>query len=725
LASPQQNPKHEPRTNHQRHFKKQVDRLGPRLETTLHRTEAHPSHHRITNKKRRARDNFKEKQDKKLEQRKGKASITTTMTTSTSTIVPTTLMQIPCCLCGTMIAPNAANQCTNCLAQQFDLKGVLQGKSGDMLLIKQCRQCRKYARTDTCWEACEPESNPLLSICMKHIPALKAGSVAQNQYQLQLVDAIWVWTEPNNMRLKLRLTVRAVLENVPVQQRVLVEFIVKFHQCPDCNREYTNRTWQALVQLRQRRDNGAPRKGLAALEMALARNKEIRKHVLRIDSCRHGLDFYFLTQANAQSFAQFLSRLAPMRLKTTQKMVSEDLKNNTANMKHTFACDMVPLCRHDLILVPKSGSGGGTSGNSNHGCKLAGRLCVVTKVARVIHLMDASPKRTIDMDQYRTELSADAYYRGGGDKTFPVLQTSERMVRFVVLDVELIGDNPASSASGTNDDEESPSLYQGPNISSVEKYALADVQVARESDLGSNDTIYNCVSHLGHLLQPGDVVLGYDLVSTASTLSTTHPTLGVVDIEQVLHSNFIRPDVVLVHKVHEASTKSQKKKNHPDDGDDDDDAVGKNFRGTGSKKKLTKKKERRNKKQDKRKRELAERAARMGFLGGDEEDDDVEQHLPPPQGESDDDDDFYENGEDGAKMTNINWDDRVASNDFASQLENDPELAAELQLVEQELVTMELQTKNGPTTTSDSAATENQIPTEETSEDNNGEIEAN
>jgi nonsense-mediated mRNA decay protein 3 len=645
-------------------------------------------------------------------------------------IVPTTLMQIPCCLCGTMIAPNAANQCTSCLAQQFDLKGVLQGKSGDMLLIKQCRQCRKYARTDTCWEACEPESNPLLSICMKHIPALKAGSVAQHQYQLQLVDAIWVWTEPNNMRLKIRLTVRAILENVPVQQRVLVEFIVKFHQCPDCNREYTNRTWQALVQLRQRRDNGAPRKGLAALEMALARNKEIRKHVLRIDSCRHGLDFYFLTQANAQSFAQFLSRLAPMRLKTTQKMVSEDVKNNTANMKHTFTCDMVPLCRHDLILVPKSGSGGGTSGNSNHGCKLAGRLCVVTKVARVIHLMDASPKRTIDMEQYRTELSADAYYRGGGDKTFPVLQTSERMVRFVVLDVELIGDNPAMSASGGPDDEESPSsLGQGPNTGSVEKYALADVQVARESDLGSNDTIYNCVTHLGHLLQPGDVVLGYDLVATASTLSTTHPTLGVVDIEQVLHSNFVRPDVVLVHKVHESLTKSQKKKkNRADDGDDDDDddEAGKDFRGTGSKKKLTKKKERRNKKQDKRKRELAERAARMGFIGGDEEeDDDVEL---PRQGEEYDDD-IYENGEDGAKMTKINWDDRVASNDFSSQLENDPELAAELQMVEQELVTMELQTKNVATTTLDLATTENQVPTEETNDDTKGEegdeIEAN
>ncbi len=35
---------------------------------------------------------------------------------------PSTAIEIPCCLCGTLILPNAANQCGACLAQQFDLK---------------------------------------------------------------------------------------------------------------------------------------------------------------------------------------------------------------------------------------------------------------------------------------------------------------------------------------------------------------------------------------------------------------------------------------------------------------------------------------------------------------------------------------------------------------------------------------------------------------------------
>ena len=33
-----------------------------------------------------------------------------------------TAIEIPCCLCGTMIIPNGQNQCGACLAQQFDLK---------------------------------------------------------------------------------------------------------------------------------------------------------------------------------------------------------------------------------------------------------------------------------------------------------------------------------------------------------------------------------------------------------------------------------------------------------------------------------------------------------------------------------------------------------------------------------------------------------------------------
>jgi hypothetical protein len=40
---------------------------------------------------------------------------------------------------------------------------------------------------------------------------------------------------------------------------------------------------------------------------------------------------------------------------------------------------------------------------------------------------------------------------------------------------------------------------------------LAEAEIARESDLGGNDVTYRVLTHLGHILQAGDSVLGYDL----------------------------------------------------------------------------------------------------------------------------------------------------------------------------------------------------------------------
>ncbi|KAL3915901.1 MAG: hypothetical protein SGILL_005428 [Bacillariaceae sp.] len=563
-----------------------------------------------------------------------------------------------------MIVPNAANQCPSCLAQGIDMKAVLQGNDrGDPLIVHQCRQCRRFARTETHYEYCEPESPQLLSICLKHIPALTKKGHSANRLHIQ--DSSFIWQEPHSMRLKIAVTVRTEVENVTIQQRVPVLFQIHWKMCSNCSREYTNRTWQAQVQLRQKRESGSPRKGLAALEMALGRNKDIRRKVLKIDASRQGLDFYFLTISAAQHFTQFLQRLAPMRVKTSTKLVSTDAKNNTANVKHTLTCDMVPMCRDDLVLVHKESRS-----------KLGGRLALVNKVASVIHLIDASPKRNAQLDHM--EVTAEGYHKSGGaERGYTVLQTSDRMIRFVVLDVELCGDNVHHAF----DDEDS--VYQGPS-SGVEKFTLADVQLARESDLGNNDDVLSCVTHLGHLIQPGDVVWGFDLISTASSLNTTVTkassasssssfmgAASVVGLEEVLNSNVVLQDVILVKKI---SAKEQRELAEAADTAATSDMTGASLNsgdiadeaengGKNTKKgtRMSKKKLRRQHKQDKKQRELEESAARMGFL------EDLEEAQSPYLiGEEDDD----AEGE---------------ATDFTQQLQNDPELAAELRAVEREL----------------------------------------
>ena len=136
-----------------------------------------------------------------------------------------------------MILPIAANQCSSCLAQDFDLKSILQrGPGGGDIIIHQCRKCRRFERNERVYEHLEIESPELLALCLKHIPALSAADP-----RLHLVDAMWIFTEPHSIRLKVRLTVRTEVQNVMIQQRVAVELIQKWKQCPDCNREYTNR----------------------------------------------------------------------------------------------------------------------------------------------------------------------------------------------------------------------------------------------------------------------------------------------------------------------------------------------------------------------------------------------------------------------------------------------------------------------------------------------------
>jgi nonsense-mediated mRNA decay protein 3 len=401
---------------------------------------------------------------------------------------PGTAIQIPCCLCGTMILPNAANQCGACLAQQFDLKSVLQrGPAGGEIFIYQCRRCRRYEHTDTYFCHHEPESATLLSLCLKNIPALNANNHASRNKGLSsihLVDSMWIWTEPHSMRLKLRLTIRADVGEsprcVPIQQRLPVEFVVRFKQCPDCKREYTNRTWQALVQVRQKRLDG-PKKGLVILETALAKNSDVRKHVLNMQTMRNGFDFYFLQAMHAQQFASYISKVAPMKIKTTQKMVSEDVKNNTANIKHTTVCDLVPLCREDLVICDKRAGKDGCGAG-----KLTGRMCIVNKVSSAVHLVDAAPSRNSITDAF-ADLHPERYWKG--EKHYRVIFSSERLIRFVVLDVELCEEDTHYGDL----DEAERILYNGPQ-SGVSKYALADCTVARESDFGQTDETFLCTT---------------------------------------------------------------------------------------------------------------------------------------------------------------------------------------------------------------------------------------
>ena len=81
---------------------------------------------------------------------------------------------------------------------------------------------------------------------------------------------------------------------------------------------------------------------------------------------------------------------------------------------------------------------------------------------------------------------------------------------------------------------------------------MADVEVARSSDFGVNDTTFFVKTHLGNILQAGDTALGYDLTN-----------LQIVDPEMEKYSGKhqgVVPDVFLVKKSYAESRRRRRER---------------------------------------------------------------------------------------------------------------------------------------------------------------------
>jgi nonsense-mediated mRNA decay protein 3 len=278
-----------------------------------------------------------------------------------------------------------------------------------------------------------------------------------------------------------------------LQQTFEVEYVVAYQQCSDCAKTYTKNTWKAVVQIRQKVSH---KRTFLYLEQLILKH-HAHKEASNIREVKDGLDFYFQSRAAAAKMVEFLNGIVPTRSKKSEELVSMDIKNNTSSYKFTFSVEIVPICKDDLIcLPPKTAKALGN----------IGQLVICHKVAgNTVHLLDPSTLQT-------TDLPTTTYWR----QPFAALADIPEMVEFVVLDVEFSGRTKG-------------------------KWALADIEVARAVDMGSNDDSYWVKSHLGGILHPGDTVMGYFL---------SNSNLNNPEWEGMLKSIGNLPDVVLIKKVY-------------------------------------------------------------------------------------------------------------------------------------------------------------------------------
>lgn len=399
-------------------------------------------------------------------------------------MVPQTVGSVLCCKCGIPMAPNAANMCVTCLRSEVDITEGLQKH----VTISHCPECECYLQPPRTWIKAQLESKELLTFCVKRL---------KNLNRVRLVNAEFIWTEPHSKRIKVKLKVqKEVLNGAILEQSYVVEYVQQDHMCDSCSRVQANPDqWVAAVQLRQ---HVTHRRTFFYLEQLILKH-DAAAQAIRIKQMDQGIDFFFGNRSHAVKFVEFVGKVAPVRSRHDKQLVSHDPKSNNYNYKYTFSVEISPVCREDLICLPPKVAV--SLGN-------LGPLVICTKVTNSIALLDPFTLRHCFLD-------ADQYWRS----SFNSLLTSRQLVEYIVLDVEVVS--------------------SGVNVGGS-KYVLADAQVARVSDFGKNDTIFSIRTHLGHLLNPGDYALGYDLYSANTN-----------DMELDKYKGLVVPETILIKKSYE------------------------------------------------------------------------------------------------------------------------------------------------------------------------------
>ncbi|KKY18922.1 putative nonsense-mediated mrna decay protein 3 [Phaeomoniella chlamydospora] len=403
---------------------------------------------------------------------------------------------ILCYNCGAPIdgTLSAGALCYDCLKLTTDVSEGIQREA----TLHTCRDCERWLQPPAQWLVAHPESRELLAICLRKLRGL---------HKVRVIDAGFLWTEPHSRRIKVKITVQQeAAEGTILQQTFEVEYVVAHQQCPDCAKSYTANVWRASVQVRQK----VPHKRTFLYLEQLILKHGAHKDTINIKEVKDGLDFFFAQRNSAEKFVDFLTSSTPVRVKKSQELISMDVHTSTKSYKFTYSCELIPICKDDLVVLP---------------IKLAKSLgniapmCLCHRVGTAVYLLDPNSLQTADVP-------TPVYWRA----PFKNLADVQELVEFIVLDVEPLG--PRNG-----------------------RFALAEATVARASDLGSNDTSYLVRTHLGDLLHAGDSVMGYHLTGT----NFNNENFEALE-NSSQYANTI-PDVVLVKKHYHRRKNAASKRN--------------------------------------------------------------------------------------------------------------------------------------------------------------------
>lgn len=437
-----------------------------------------------------------------------------------------------CCMCGITMRANKINTCAQCLQTTHDVTKSFS-KNGVLLW---CKGCEKYQKAGADgFIECQPESKPLLALCLKKIKGLNEVSV---------IDARFVWTEEHSKRIKVKLKVqKEVAAGVVLQQECIVEFVVQNKFCDDCHAKEAHFSWDSVVQLRQKVSH---KRTFLFLEQLIIKHSEDQR-TINVEPQPEGVDFFFAAKNDAARFLDFLETVIPLKYKVARQIVALDTKSNIAKYNTTFSVEIVPVCKDDIVCLPLSVAR--KAGNIP-------RIVLCQMVSNIVRFINPETCQVC-------ELTAETFWR----TPFRSLMTAQQLKSYVVLDVQMeeapLTRKQQQRMEGTAPDvakshskkrrrkggKSFASVLTADGVNVSPNHAIALIEVAREEDLGVNDKRFLVKSHLGFVLKPGDTCLGYDM----STL--------VFNDKDAKNLKSTMPDIVLVRKSYPKWRKLSKERN--------------------------------------------------------------------------------------------------------------------------------------------------------------------
>ncbi len=222
---------------------------------------------------------------------------------------------------------------------------------------------------------------------------------------------------------------------------------------------------------------------------------QAHQDTINIKEVHEGIDFYFAHRNQAEKFLDFLTSVTPIQLRKSQELISHDIHTSTKQYKFTFSAELVPICREDLVALPLKVA------------KAAGNispLALCYKIGTSINLLDPTSLQTADISR-QTVLALTLYHN---------LQMLKNLSSSLCWTLNLLASRGGISA-------------------------LQRQTVSLASDM---DKTYYVRTHLGHLLHPGDSVLGFHLSGT----NFNNPEFEAIESSRQYGSTI--PDAILVKK---------------------------------------------------------------------------------------------------------------------------------------------------------------------------------